>query len=196
MIQEEGLRGGQNPVPCGQLLGGDVRACNAERDDLASQQAQNETPCPQAQEALPEAAEESFDRRIIDLWASNDLIACKGRSRLLGDRLFIVKIIGRRGQDGGHCCLLDIRRKQKEETPGSSRSRGDQEPSSHRNTEPLRSKSKNKKKTIRSLVRVNIDPYTVDTTTGTSLGALTPHWPHSLAPTLSLPHSLAQVSCI
>lgn len=46
MIQEEGLCGGQIPVPCGQLLSGDIRARNAERDDLASQQGQNETPCP------------------------------------------------------------------------------------------------------------------------------------------------------
>lgn len=113
MIQEEGLRGGQNPVPCGQLLGGDVRACDAERDNLASQQGQNEAPCPEAHEASPGAAEEGFDGRIIDLWASNDLIACNWRIRLLGNRLFVVSSSERRryDDDGGHRCLLDVRRK-------------------------------------------------------------------------------------
>ena len=89
IVQEEGLRGGQNPVPRGQLLGGNVRARNAQRDDLTSQQRQNEPPCPYAHEAPPGAAAQGSDGGIVDLWANNNLITGTGL-RLLGDRLFII----------------------------------------------------------------------------------------------------------
>lgn len=45
-VQEEGLGSGQRPVPVLEFLRRDVRAGNAQRDDLASQERKNEAPRP------------------------------------------------------------------------------------------------------------------------------------------------------
>ena len=71
-VQEEGLGGRQLPVPSRQFLSGDVCARNAQRDELASQQREDEAPRPQAQEAAPRATEESIDGGIIDRGAGRD----------------------------------------------------------------------------------------------------------------------------
>jgi len=47
-LQEEGLGGGQLPVAHRQFLGGDIGASDAQRDDLASQERQDEAPRPYA----------------------------------------------------------------------------------------------------------------------------------------------------
>lgn len=61
------------PVPKIQFLSGDVRACNAQRGDLAKQEREYEGPRPQAQEAAPRAVEESTDGGIID-WRTSDVV--------------------------------------------------------------------------------------------------------------------------
>jgi hypothetical protein len=45
-LQEDGLGGRQLPVPDRQLFGCDIRARNAEREDLATDETQDETPRP------------------------------------------------------------------------------------------------------------------------------------------------------
>ncbi len=58
------------PIPGRQFLCGDVRARNAERDDLAGEQREDEAPRPQALEAAPRAVEERADGGIVDRGAN------------------------------------------------------------------------------------------------------------------------------
>lgn len=53
--QEEGLGGGQGPVPADELGGGDVGAGDAEGDELAGEQGEGEAARPEAREAPPDA---------------------------------------------------------------------------------------------------------------------------------------------
>ena len=62
------------PVPGRQFLCGDVRARNAERDDLAGEQREGEAPRPQALEAAPRAVEERIDGGIVDRGANEQSI--------------------------------------------------------------------------------------------------------------------------
>ena len=102
-VQEEGLGGGQCPAAQEQFLGGDVGASDAQRDDLASQERQDEAPRPQAQEAAPRAVKECLDGGIIDRGPGDELIVGELvlGGKLLG-RGFLVDFLESASVDVGH----------------------------------------------------------------------------------------------
>ncbi len=102
LVQEEGLGCGQLPVPGCELLGGDVRAGDAERDDLTGQQRENETPRPKTEETAPRALIEGIEGGIIDRRPSDYSIIIRERRWGRVNRGFFIVDDVRFGSDVGH----------------------------------------------------------------------------------------------
>jgi hypothetical protein len=88
------------PVPSRQFLSSDIRARNAQRDDLTSEQRENELPRPKAPEAATQAVEESTDGGTIDRGTNGGLIVGELGGIVLACGLLIVIWVIR--LDNGH----------------------------------------------------------------------------------------------
>lgn len=95
--QEECLCCWQFPVTIDELGGGDVRAGDAEGDDLARDQRPDETLRPDAQESPPETGGESGEGRIVERWSGGGEFSCFGGGLI--ERLLVD--VGGLGRGGG-----------------------------------------------------------------------------------------------